>query len=537
MLADRKVELRAIVDATLTMMSGLQKQEAAGKISHEEALARLRQYIYATRFDGGVGYVFAYTMDGLSVANGANPQIEGVRFEVTDQFDRSRPPANISEQLQRSIAPRLIALRSQQEVDYLSPFPRPGQKTPLPKLFIAKQFEPWHIAVFTGLWTDDIDASFRQALLALGAIGLAIIVVTNGIVYLISRSITTSLGRLRNRMTMLAAGDDTVEIVEATRGDEIGDMAKAVQVFKDGMIDAKRLRTEQEHAKALAEEEKRKALNELADAFEHSVKVEVGLLLSSSKEMHGAAQDLSRTAEDTNKQSAIVAAAAEEAAVNVQTVASATEELSASITEIGRQVEHSSGISHEAVEQASRTNVTVDGLAQAAQRIGEVIKMIQDIAAQTNLLALNATIEAARAGEAGKGFAVVASEVKALAAQTSRATEEIAAQIASIQGATSEVVTAIGGIEETIGRINETASAIAAAVNEQSAATQEIASNVQQVSEGTTEISSNITSVTVAAGETGQASSRMLTGSAELATRAENLRAQVDQFLEAVRVA
>ncbi|MBV8535887.1 MAG: cache domain-containing protein [Alphaproteobacteria bacterium] len=537
MLADRIVQLRTVVDTTLSVMDGLQKQEQAGKLTHDEAVTRLRDFIYAARFEGGAGYVFAYTMDGTAIANGANPKFEGLHFEVTDKFDTAKTPANVTEQLQRSVAPRLIALRTTDEIVYVSPFARPGESKPLPKLFLGKQFAPWGIAVMTGLWIDDIDASVYRMLMQLGLLGLVIIAATSIVVYVISRNISGPLARLRDRMVQLAGGNDAIEIPDIARRDEVGDMAKAVQVFKDSMIEARRLRTDQERAKAAAEADKRATMNELADGFERSVRTEVGVLVSASADMHSAANSLTKTAEETSQQSTSVAAATEQASVNVQTVASATEELSASIAEIGRQVEHSTRIAREAVEQANRTNQTVDGLAAAAQRIGEVVKLIQDIAAQTNLLALNATIEAARAGDAGKGFAVVANEVKSLATQTSKATEDIAAQIGAIQQATGQTVSAIQGIGGTIGQINEIASAIAAAVHEQSAATQEIAGNVQQVAQGTRDISSNITNVTAAAGETGKASSQMLTSTAELSSRADRLRAQVDEFLKSVRAA
>ena len=255
---------------------------------------------------------------------------------------------------------------------------------------------------------------------------------------------------------------------------------------------------------------------------------------SAATELQTSSQAMSSTAEETNNQAAAVAAAAEEASVNVQTVASATEELAATLTEVGRQVTESAKIASNAVDEARATNEKVQGLADAAGKIGEVVVLINDIASQTNLLALNATIEAARAGDAGKGFAVVASEVKSLASQTAKATEDIGGQVAAIQEATNQAVEAIQGIDKTIGQISEIAATIAASVDEQNAATKEIAENVQQAASGTQEVSRNIVGVTQAATETGQVSAQVLGASSELSQHSEKLRAQVDTFLSDV---
>jgi methyl-accepting chemotaxis protein len=338
-------------------------------------------------------------------------------------------------------------------------------------------------------------------------------------------------------MNRLSQGDKTVDVPSLDRADEIGEMAKAVEVFKHNAIETDRLRAEQEEQKKRAEIEKKQAMNDLADRFEASVKGVVNGVSSGATEMRAAAESLSATAEETSRQATAVAAASEQASTNVQTVASAAEELSSSISEISRQVSQSATIAGKAVDEAQKTDQTVQGLAAAASKIGEVVKLINDIASQTNLLALNATIEAARAGEAGKGFAVVASEVKSLAAQTAKATEEIAAQINAIQASTGDAVTAIKGIGATIAEINEIATTIASAVEEQGAATKEISRNVQQASAGTAEVSSNIGGVTQAAQSTGSAASQMLGSASELSEQSEKLRAEVDRFLAQVRAA
>ncbi len=272
-----------------------------------------------------------------------------------------------------------------------------------------------------------------------------------------------------------------------------------------------------------------------ADSFERDVKGEVDSVAAAANRVEGLARTMSGTAEETSRQSMTVAAAAEEATTNIHTVAAAAEELSASISEISRQVASSAQIASEAMEEAGRTNAMVQSLSQAADKIGQVVKLINDIASQTNLLALNATIEAARAGDAGKGFAVVANEVKHLANQTAKATDEIAAQIAAVQGATRDAVGAIGGIATTIGQINTIAGSIAAAVEEQGAATNEIARNVQEAAEGTGEVCASITGVREAAASTGAAAEQVLCMAADLAGNSDALGGEVTTFLAGLR--
>ena len=348
--------------------------------------------------------------------------------------------------------------------------------------------------------------------------------------------VSTPITAMTLAMKRLAARDLTAEIGGLGRGDEIGRMADAVQVFKASMIEADRLTAAQEAARR-ATELRAATLETLTRGFEAKVGGLVAALSSSATEMEATAQSMSATAEQTNHQSMTVASAAEQASANVQTVATAAEELTASIQEIGRQVVQSARIADNAVDEAARTDTVVQSLAAGAQQIGDVVKLIQDIAGQTNLLALNATIEAARAGDAGKGFAVVASEVKALAKQTSHATGEIAGQIGQIQEATQRAVEAIRGIGATIGEVRQIATLIAAAVEEQSTATQEIARNVQQAAQGTQEVTSNIAGVKEAATTTGAAAAQVLGAAGDLSQQSSDLATEVDQFLAGVKAA
>ncbi len=354
--------------------------------------------------------------------------------------------------------------------------------------------------------------------------------------FFIGGSITRPLGQMTAAMGKLASGDKSVMIPSADAKDEIGDMAKAVQVFKNNMVEADRLAKAQEAERAI-KEKRAEALDKLTQNFEAKIGKLVGILSSAATEMQATSQSMTSMADNATERSTAVAAAAEEASSNVQTVASAAEELSSSVSEISRQVSQSAKVAGRAVEDAKRTNETVQALATGAQKIGEVVALIQQIASQTNLLALNATIEAARAGEAGKGFAVVASEVKSLANQTAKATEEIGAQIDHIQGATKDAVEAIRGIGTIIDEINGIASAIAAAVEQQGSATQEIARNVQQAASGTQDVTRNIASVRESSAASGAAASQVLSAAGDLSRQAEGLTSEVNAFISQVKAA
>jgi methyl-accepting chemotaxis protein len=366
--------------------------------------------------------------------------------------------------------------------------------------------------------------------------GLAILF--GGIVaFLIARSIVGPLTSMTRAMGLLAGGNLEVAIPGRGKPDEIGDMAKAIEVFKTNMIDTERLRHEQTEIEARQAESRKADMVKLADQFEQAVGEIVDTVSSASHELEASAGTLTTTASRAQDLSTEVASASQEATANVQAVASATEQLSSSVTEIARQVQESARIAGEAVGQASRTNARVGELSKAAARIGDVVELISTIAGQTNLLALNATIEAARAGEAGRGFAVVASEVKALAEQTAKATGEIAQQVSGIQAATEESVGSIREISGTIQRLSEISSTVAAAVEEQGAATQEISRNVQQAAQGTRLVSSNIGDVQRGASETGSASSQVLSAARSLSADSNRLKQEVTKFLNSVHAA
>jgi methyl-accepting chemotaxis protein len=335
----------------------------------------------------------------------------------------------------------------------------------------------------------------------------------------------------------MAKGDE-ITITGTERKDEIGETARAVNEIKAMLSEKARQEAEAKTAQdRIAAEQRKKDMYQLADQFENAVGEIIETVSAASTELEASATSLTRTAESTQQLSTMVASASEEASANVQSVATATEEMASSVNEISRQVQESARIGSDAVEQAHRTNDRVNALSQAANRIGDVVELINTIAGQTNLLALNATIEAARAGDAGRGFAVVASEVKALAEQTAKATGEISQQIGSIQTATRQSVTDIQEIGVTIGRISEISSSIASAVEEQGAATQEISRNVMQASQGTQQVASNISDVQQGASETGSASSQVLASAKSLSQDSNRLKLEVAKFLGTVRAA
>ncbi|MCA3419036.1 MAG: nitrate- and nitrite sensing domain-containing protein [Roseomonas sp.] len=369
------------------------------------------------------------------------------------------------------------------------------------------------------------------------AFALAMLMAALVVGFILARGITRPITGMTEAMRALSRGDLSTAIPGRDKRDEIGTMAEALEVFRNGMMEAEELRKAQETQKQRAAEERRITMNALADKFEQSIGEVVGNVTAASSRLQGTAEDMARTAEETSGQSTAVAAASEQVTQNVQTVASATEELSASIREIAQQVAEASRMTNEAVGQARSSTQEVQGLTEAAQRIGDVVRIINDIAGQTNLLALNATIEAARAGEAGKGFAVVASEVKALASQTTKATDEIASQIKAMQEATERSARVITHIAETIDQLSQSSTAIASAVEEQGAATQEIARNVQQAAVGTTEVAGNITQVSQAANVTGSAATSLLSAAGTLSKDGVALKKQVDSFLRGIRAA
>ncbi|UTW52168.1 HAMP domain-containing protein [bacterium SCSIO 12827] len=382
----------------------------------------------------------------------------------------------------------------------------------------------------------EMDATQRSMgiLMMIGAAVSFVVFVAAGAV--VAMSITRPMKAVTKATETLAEGDWTVQVPALENKDEIGAVARALQVFKENLIKAKNLE-EAQRQEQVRQVERAEKLASLTSTFDATVNEVLGVVSSASTELQATATSMRGTAETTTRQSSSVAAACEQTAANVQTVATATEELTASVREITQQMARSSQKAGQAVSEADQVQGKVDGLVEAAQAIGQVVELINEIAEKTNLLSLNATIEAARAGEAGKGFAVVASEVKNLAAQTKRSTEEVAAHVAKIQSTTGEAASAINVIKATIAEVNEMTSAVAAAVEEQAAATQEISRNCEQAAAATQEVSSSISTVQVAANDTDGSATEVLRASDELAQKSSSLQQIVQAFLHDVRAA
>jgi methyl-accepting chemotaxis protein len=525
LINDRKTLIATQVQTAVSIVAAFSAAVDKGLMSKDEAQERAKAVLRSIKF-GNNDYLFVYLEDGLNIAHRANAALEGKNLfdaKDTDGVYYVR---------------ELIAAAGRNDgstVRFL--FPRAGSNVPVAKLGYAMRADPWHWVIGTGVYIDDLDATIygvvREALVWTAVL----ITLLCGVAFVLARGLVRPISAMTVTMSKLAAGEFDVAVPGTGRHDEIGRMADAVQVFKANAIERQRLESDQKATEANASARRKRDMIALAEEVETAVGGIVDTVHGASTRLESTARTLSGTAETTEKMSTAVSAASDQASSNVQAVAAATDQMSASIGEISRQVQTSSRIAHDAVAQAQKTDARVNELSQAAHRIGDVVQLITEIAEQTNLLALNATIEAARAGEAGRGFAVVAQEVKALSAQTAKATNDISTQIAGMQTATQESVAAITEISGTIRRIAEIATLIAAAVEEQGAATGEISRNIQQAAAGTAEVASNITEVRQGSHQTGAAATEMLSSANSLAQESNRLKQEVARILQSLRAA
>ena len=525
MMAGRIGKLQAVVDSALTVATSLQKQVTAGQLTKDQAVQSLRDTLHALRYDNGEGYVTVNGLDGVLLIHGADPSRENKPSTAKD--DQGKPIVQLYAEALRNGDSGTIAYN----------FPKPGHTAPQPKVSYVARFAPWNAVILAGAYVDDLNADLNATLLQLALLGGAILLCTLPVAWMVNRDIARSMETLGTAMQRVADGDLTAAIPGLDRRDGLGAMARAVAVFKDNAARIDALRQEQQAERQRAAQEKQATMNQMADRFDREVGGVVNTVATAGGDMGSAARKVSVTADAASAQAGSALGEAEQATMNVQGVAAAIEELAATGSEISRQVSRAASISREAAEEGRRTNDTVAGLATAAQKVGDVVKLIQDIAAQTNLLALNATIEAARAGESGKGFAVVAGEVKTLAAQTAKATDDIRTQIQAIQTESTAALAAIGGIARTVQGVEEIAASIAATVDQQSAAIMEVSGNVQQAAERTQHVATNLRRVTDGLADNGQAAAAMLEAATGLDQQAGVLRREVDGFLRTVRPA
>jgi len=542
MMKAREVKLRHVVEAAHGVLEHFAAESMAGRLSETDAKASAISTIKRMRYDK-IEYLWINDLGKPAPTMIMHPTVPALDGKVLGEarFNRATSlkggNSEIAEPLDNAnlfaTFVTVVERFGDGFVTYVWPKPKQGGGITdelFPKLSYVKGFAPWGWLIGSGVYVDDVDAAYRVELLQ-RAILLAVVLAVVGILgWRVGQGIGHDMGTLRRKMGQLASGDLEIPFPEVERRDEIGDMAQAMEVFRVKLVEGRYLAGLQEQQQA-EREKAAQAQGQLIEEFNTKIVEVITTVIASAGQLEVNAQTMTHVSDETGLRTSAVAAASEEAAANVETVAAASEELAASSREIAAQVERASIIAQNAASEAATTDQLVRGLAEAATKIGDVVKLINDIASQTNLLALNATIEAARAGEAGKGFAVVANEVKHLANQTANATEEIGAQIASVQRQTDRAVTAISGIASTIREMDEVSGAIANAVEEQGAATQEITRNIQEAHSGTSEVARNVVEVSNGSRHASHAAQAVFAASRDLSREAEAMRAVADDFL------
>ncbi|WP_049974660.1 cache domain-containing protein [Azospirillum sp. B4] len=518
---NRREMARDAVGAAQSIVEAYIGKEKQGLMPKAEAQAAALAALKAVRFAGE--YVFVNDTKGVLVMHPTQPNLDGK--DMTDFKD----PGGIH------MFRDFVAMATGPEGHGFVPYkwPRPGQTEPVDKLSYVTLVPAWGWVLGSGVYMDDVQAQGRALILAGVVEAVLALLIVGSLSFVIARSLSRGLGRMTGVMRRMADGDLAVAIEGTGAPNELGEMARALEIFRDHALTARRLEAERQAAQE-AQHRRHEALEVLVRDFKTMMAGKLRAVAAASTELEATSGGLREQAEITSGLAVTVATGATAANQNAQTVAAATEELTVSSAEIGRQVEFTAATTARAVEEARKASTVMAELSDVAAGVQTVVQLINDIAGQTNLLALNATIEAARAGEAGKGFAVVAHEVKSLAGQTAKATGDIASRATAVQSAAADAVSIITYITDVIEQMGGNSATIASAVTQQGAATTEISRNVQEAAARTAEVAGNMHTVEESAVFTLSASSQLHAAAGELSVQAEQLQTEVEEFLAAM---
>jgi methyl-accepting chemotaxis protein len=529
LVEDRQEELRNLVRVALGVIDSSYQKEKAGLLTESAAQDAARNELRSLRF-GRNDYFFVVRYDGLTMVH-IDRSVEGKnRINAVDS------DGNLTVKDQIAAAQRGGGFAYYRNPRGQAITGSSNAQELVPKMSYAVGFDPWQWAIGTGVYIDDIDTVYRGIIVTDVVISVVLLLLGCWAAFTVGRTISRPLGLITDRMTTLTGGNREVDVPFLDDRNEMGRLAQALAAFKANLQKTEEMAQAEQAAQA-AKQARQQAVEHAVGGFQQRAGKVIEDVARAAEKSQALARRLSDLAEQSRNNIDTVGQAATNSTGNVQAVATAAEELSAAVNEVNRRIVRSTEVARRAVAETESTSTTVHGLADAAQRIGNIVQVIQGIASQTNLLALNATIEAARAGDAGKGFAVVASEVKTLANQTTKATEEIQQQIGAIQSETGRAVGAIGAIGKTVEEVNEIAEAIAAAMQQQGATTHEIARNISEAAARTGEVSANVSEVGEVAQTTTSAATELREASDKLRNNASQLEQEMQQFVGEMRAA